>query len=312
MARLDWYIRANLKLRHLQLLVSLDDYRNLSRVADLLNVTQSAVSKMLGEVQQGVGHKLFERTGRGLRPTEYGTVLIRHSRGLLQGLLEAGDELHAVAHGAGQRLRVGVQHAWASSLLPQTLELMKKSSPEAVIFVREATMDVLLHELRMSNLDAIVGTLPSRREAVNLEEEPLFEDDTVLVVRDTHPLLRNARVNWADVASYPWVMPPPDSLLRQPLLVAFGAHGIEPPNNYIETLSLNVALHYVQATDAIATMPASLGSTLQANGQIAVLELRLSRLMRPVGLIWRKSGQRSPAVDLLANCLREVVRLHHN
>ena len=44
MAQLDWYLRANLRPRHLQMLVALDDFRHVGRVAANLNVTQPAVS----------------------------------------------------------------------------------------------------------------------------------------------------------------------------------------------------------------------------------------------------------------------------
>jgi DNA-binding transcriptional LysR family regulator len=308
MARLDWYIRANLKLRHLQILVALDDYHNLSKVAGLMHVTQSALSKTLSELQHHVGHQLFERTGRGLKPTEYGSILIRHARVLLQDLLEAGNELHAAAHGTSQRLKIGVQHVWASSLLPLALERMKRVAPDAAIFVREGSMDVLLPELRMGNIDTVVGTLPSRREIGDLEETPIFEDDTVLVTKVAHPLQRRARVSWSDAVRYPWILPPTDSLLRQPLIVAFGAHGIEPPTNYIETLSHNVTLHYLQCTEAIATMPASVATDLQSKSELAVLSLKFSRLMRPVGVIWKKGTQRNETLDLLIVSIKDLYK----
>jgi hypothetical protein len=54
MAQLDWYIRANLKLRHLQLLVVLDDLRHLGRAAAALNVTPPAASLTLAELERGL------------------------------------------------------------------------------------------------------------------------------------------------------------------------------------------------------------------------------------------------------------------
>jgi len=53
MAHLDWYIRANLKPRHLQLWVALDDFRKVGKVAASLNITQPAVSKLLAELEKG-------------------------------------------------------------------------------------------------------------------------------------------------------------------------------------------------------------------------------------------------------------------
>ncbi|KAF1073048.1 MAG: HTH-type transcriptional regulator GbpR [Variovorax sp.] len=306
MAKLDWYVRANLKFRHLQLLVALDDFRNMGKVAALLNVTQPALSKTLAELQSGLGVKLFERTGRGLRPTDYATVLIRHARRMLQELAEAGDELHAVATGTARRMRIGTQPASASWLLPQALARMKREAPDASIFVREGTMDLLLTELRMGNLDALVGTLPPRRENSDLEEKALFDDATGLVVRHGHPLTQQRAPGWADVARYPWVLPPPESLLRQPLLVAFSANGVEPPTNYIETLSLNVSLQYLQASDAVATLPVTVAKRLESSGLIQMLPLRLSRLMRPVGVMWLRAQAPVSSLRLLTTALEQA------
>ena len=51
MATLDWYVRAGMKLRHLQILVALDDLGKTGKVAALFNVSQPAISKALGELQ---------------------------------------------------------------------------------------------------------------------------------------------------------------------------------------------------------------------------------------------------------------------
>lgn len=76
MSRIDWYIRANLKLRHLQLLVALDNLRSVGRVATHMHVTQPAVSKMLTTVETGLEMRLFERHAHGLEPTEQGACLV--------------------------------------------------------------------------------------------------------------------------------------------------------------------------------------------------------------------------------------------
>ncbi|WP_288251427.1 LysR substrate-binding domain-containing protein [uncultured Hydrogenophaga sp.] len=307
MARLDWYIRANLKMRHLQLLVALDDYRHLGKVAALMHVTQPAISKTLAELQTGLGSKLFERTGRGLRPTDVGAALIRHARKMLQDLSEAGDELHAISTGISRRIRIGTLPASAGWLLPEAIVRLKQREPNAAVFVREATMDLLMNEMRLGNIDVIVGTLPARRGSQpEFDELPLFDDDTVLVARRGHPLAQLETVSWLDVAPYPWVMPPTDSLLRQPLLVAFNAHGIEPPQNYIETLSLNVSLHYVRSTDALAAMPGSAADRFANAGMLARLPLRLTRLMRSVGAMWPRGNASSPALVLMLECLSEA------
>ena len=166
-------------------------------------------------------------------------------------------------------------------------------------------MDVLLHELRLGNLDFIVGTLPSRHMGLDLEEQPLFEDATALVARTHHPLVRSAAVpTWQELVQYPWVMPPHDSLLRQPLLQAFMAHGVEPPVDFIETLSPNVIVNYLQGSDAVATLPTTLARKYSVLGGLATLALEMPRLVRPVGVLWLR-GHR-PGDPRFVDCLEQA------
>ena len=67
---MDWTYR--LRLRHLQVLLSLASTGNLSQSAAALATTQPALSKWLKELEEDVGLPLFERHARGLRPTAYG------------------------------------------------------------------------------------------------------------------------------------------------------------------------------------------------------------------------------------------------
>ena len=309
MAKLDWYIRAGLKLRHLQMLVALDDLRNQGKVAAFMNVTQPALSKAMAELQTGLGHQVFERTGRGLRPTAYGEGLIKHARRVLQDLSDAGEELHALATGTSRKLRVGALPASASWLVPKALALFKEASPRSSIAVRESTMDVLLNELRLGNLDMIVGTLPTRQMGTDLEETALFEDATALITKTRHPLAVSAKApTWEQVAQYPWVLPPHDSLLRQPLIAAFFAYGVEPPTNFVESLSLNVTLNYIQSSSAIASLPASLARKYAALGALAILPLKLPRLVRPVGMIWLKHYSLTDSDRIFVRCIEEAAK----
>src|SRR5215468_12019136 len=91
MAQLDAYMRTSFKPRHLRLLVALDELRHLGKAAASINVSQPAVSKALGELERGLGLRLFERTARGVNPTAYGECMIRHARVMLSELAQTRD-----------------------------------------------------------------------------------------------------------------------------------------------------------------------------------------------------------------------------
>lgn len=308
MARLDWYIRANLKPRHLQLLVALDDLRHLGRVANSLHVSQPAVSLALAELEKGLGLKLFERTPRGIVPNSYGDCLIRHARVVLATLADARDELHALQTGASGKIAVGALPAVTPGLIPQALLLLKHSSPHTRVVVQEGPMDTLLPELRRNSLDMVVGRLASADLSGDLVEETLEEGTVVLVVARRHPLASKKRVRWKELSAYPWVLPPVGSLQREPLENALQQNGCELPANFIETLSVHVITGYLQSSDAIGSLSRVAARHYIGMGVLAQLPLVLPDPLRPIGMMWNRHKPASPAAQAFKECLRHAAR----
>lgn len=308
MAQLDWYIRANLKLRHLQLLVVLDDLRHLGRAAAALNVTPPAASLTLAELERGLALKLFERTPRGVVPNSYGECLIRYARVVLSALGEARDELQALQAGSAGKVSVGALPAVTPGLMPQALLLMKKQAPHTRVIVHEGPMDALLPELRRGALDLVVGRLVPSDGAGDLSDEELDPGTTALVVSREHPLvMRRGPVSWADLAGHPWVLPPVGSLQREPLEDALREQGCALPVNIIETLSVHVVVGYLQSSDAIGLLSQLAARHYTASGTLAQLPLLLPRPRRAIGMMWSRHRPASPALLAFQDCLRQVV-----
>lgn len=308
MSQLDAYVRTLFKPRHLQLLVALDDIRHLGKVAASMNVSQPAISKALGELERGLGLTLFERTARGVVPTTYGQCLIRHARVMLSELAQTRDELQGLASGGSGSIRVGVLATAALELLPRALATFKASRPGVVVLVREGTVETLLPELWLGNLDLIVGRLPPEG-AQGLGEKILMEEGVSVVTGRHHPLVRRKNLRWADLKPYPWVIPPLDTLLREPLERLFQDHNLPMPTNRIETLSVHVIRAYLHHTNAIAALATDVSRYYESLELLAILPLALPKLVRPVGIIWNQQRPVSPGIQALMQCLEAVAQL---
>ena len=308
MIQIDSYVRASFKPRHLQLLVALVEIRHLGKVAMSINVTQPAVSKALAELERGLGLKLFERTARGVHPTAYGECMIRHARAVLSELAQARDELRGLVTGSSGSIRVGVLATAALELLPRSLARFKTQRPSMTVAVREGTVEVLLPELLLGNLDLIVGRLPGERTVHGLGEKTLMEEGVNLVAGRSHPLARRRRLRWSDLTPYPWVLPPVNTLLREPLERAFEDHGLAMPANRIETLSVHVIRAYLHHTNAIAALATDVSRYYESLGLLAILALDLPKLVRPVGVLWSRQRPVTPGTETLIQCLEDVAR----
>jgi DNA-binding transcriptional LysR family regulator len=78
----DQFISSRFKTRQLQLLVHLDEHRSVLHAADASHITQPAASKLLRELEETLGVELFVRHTRGVEPTWYGEILVRHAPAL--------------------------------------------------------------------------------------------------------------------------------------------------------------------------------------------------------------------------------------
>jgi DNA-binding transcriptional LysR family regulator len=287
--------------------VALDDFGNLRQVADISHITVPAVSKALAELEKGLGLELFTRTGQGLRPTAYGARLICLARKMLTDIRQTRDELKALSSGSEGKIHIGVFPASTSVLLPQALMLLKQRSPGTNVLVTEGTAISLLPELWQGKLDMVVGRLPSRNAMNGFEEKALLEEPVLLMTGRHHPLAKKKKLQWSDLKSYPWVLPPMDSMLRDPLERALMEHGVPLSNNYIETLSTHLARAYLQISDAIAVMAEA--AAHDASDKLAILPLSLPKLVRPAGVLWSKNRSLSPGATLMIACLDEAAAM---
>lgn len=306
MARIDRVLRSNLKLRHLQMLVALDQFRHLGRAAEFLSVTQPAVSKTLAEIERMFGLPLFDRSTRGTEPTAAGLSVVRFARSVLAGYDRTRAEIAAEASGASGRTSVGAMVVATPVLLAQAVERLKARSIHTSVLIEEGDLTRLLPKLRLGELDLFVGRLEPGYASPDLETEALYAEPMAVVVQPGHPLARKRKPHWTDLAALPCVMPPPWASLRVKLDQMFFAHDLHPPADIVESASFLTQLAFIHQRGAVAFMARSVAQHFAAQGMLAVLPLAVPIDLPPVGLITLRGQRPTPVTEQLIDCIRQV------
>jgi DNA-binding transcriptional LysR family regulator len=307
MARFDWHVRADLKLRHLQLLVALDDFRSLVKVADYLHITQPAVSKALAELERSLEVQLFERGPRGLVPTLYGECMIRHARTLLGDYRKAHDEIVSLRSGGSGTVSLGVLPAAAPVFAPMAIARLKGRSPQTTVTLSDGTLDSLLPDLQVGRLDLIVGTLPPARVPPTVTVRVLQEEDPlVLVAGAHHPLARHSNPNWRDLADFPWIVPPPGASMREPLDRILAEHDLPIPANRVESISLVTNWMLLRNTLSVGFFSKHIARHYEELGLIRMLPLEIPKLVGPLGVMWIRDKPLLPAPQAMLDALTET------
>ncbi len=146
-----------LKLRDLQLLDAVVRWGSIAKAANQLNVTQSAASKAISQLEHAVGARLLDRNTRGVEPTQYGRALLRRGLTIFDELRQGIKEIEFLADPAIGHVKVGCPEAAAAGLFPAIIQQLRRKSPGIVCEAvwMPAAMPFQVRELRERRVKTI-------------------------------------------------------------------------------------------------------------------------------------------------------------
>ena len=297
-------------LRHLRALVALSDLKLIARVSEALGVTQPAVSKQIAELERIVGVPVVTRDRNRLYLTPIGVRLADHARLALGQLDRAAFDIEAMTSGVSGSVSVGVVSSVAPTLMSGTIELFKRSTPQANVSVSEGHFVELLPQLEAGALDLVIARIWQPQELAGIDQMALFSEPIVVVAGHNHPLSQGGDVTWTDVTTYPWILPQPGSVARQAVDALFAANGLSPPNNTIASLSIALNLELLRAMPALGLLPQRLAQAQAARGETVILPLDTRDLLSEARCFWRKDQvSQNATLALFLKCLRQTAKV---
>lgn len=298
-----WFVRARLKPRQLLLLATIDELGNIHRAAEELGMTQPAASKLLKELESALEVPLFDRLPRGMRPTWYGEIMIRHAKMTLANLGTAHDEIAALKSGLSGQVGVGCIMPAGIALLPLTVAKLKAHYPLLQVRVELDSSDALLAQLMDSRLDIAVARLFEHHDKSAFDFEPLGEEAICVVSRRGHPLTRKRNLQVKDLAGLSWCLPT-GKVIRHRFDMVFRSRGIDPPQNVVSTPSLPVTVSLLQHSDMVATVPIEVAEQYREHGMVDLVPVEFPLKMDAYGIIVRRRQLLSPAAQVMLKALR--------
>ncbi len=194
----------DLEVRHLRLVSAIAEEGTMTRAAQRLHLTQSALSHQLRDAEERLGTKLFLRTKRKMIPTPPGEWLLESARRLLAELERTESAIRRAAAGEEGVLRLATECYTCYHWLPSRLARFRQKFPKVELSIlAEATRNPLPF-LKEGLLDValVYNLVPDKR----LAYRSLFEDEMVGIFRPDHPLARRAflrlRISAINISSF--------------------------------------------------------------------------------------------------------------
>ncbi|MBB4505296.1 LysR family transcriptional regulator [Rhizobium johnstonii] len=308
----DNLLRAGLKLNHLRMIVAIEDSGQISAAAEVLNISQPAASRMLSEMESITKTSLYERVARGVVLTTFGAALARRARKILLELREASREIGELKSGKGGSVFIGAVTAPAMSLVVPAINKVRKAYPGIEINIQVETSNVLARELLAARHDFIIGRIPDDLNPRLFEVTEIGIERACLIVRSSHPLMKQKTSSLSDVRDYDWVFQPPGTLLRRTIEDVFLSRGVALPENIVNTSSLLLTCAIICETDAIAPVAVDVAQFLASQGSnasdVRMLPIDFDINVKPYSMITARERALPPSARLLYDIILEESR----
>lgn len=259
--------RRTMTLEQLRIFIAVAERQHITRAAEALNLSQSAVSSAIAALEGRHGAKLFDRVGRGIELTEAGALFLREARAVL-ARAEAAELVLAELGGLKRgTLRVMASQTIASFWLPRHLVAFRRAHPDIEIQLDVGNTAQVATGVRDGRAE--LGFVEGPVEEAALLSRPLAKDQLLILVAPDHPWGQAKKLEPKALVESDWVLREPGSGTRSEFEQALVGFGVAPSD-------LRIALE-VPSNEAVrAAVEAGLGATaLSASVAAASIEAGL-------------------------------------
>ena len=295
-----------IKYRHLQCFLEVTRQGSVGRAADVLALTQPAVSKKLKELEEMLGVRLLERNKKGVELTQFGEVFLKYAGASVAALREGTDSIAQAQQKGKTTLSVGVLPTVATSILPNAVQRFRESGIDATLNLVSGPNSLLESQLRVGELDLVVGRLAEPEQMSGLSFQHLYSERVTFVVRPGHPLLSKPMLDVKDVSQYTVIYPPKASLIAPAVERFLLAQGFGALPDRIETISDSFGKEYIRQTDAIWVISRGVVAREIKDNIFIELPLDTKETLGPVGLTTRADTIPTPVMQMFMNAVRDT------
>ncbi|NIY71325.1 LysR family transcriptional regulator [Marivivens donghaensis] len=186
----------HIEVRHLRTIKAIHDTGGLARAADVLNITQSALSHQIKGIEDQAGVELFVRRSKPLKLSAAGKRMLKAAESILPILSDLEAEFDGLKDGSTGRLHIALEcHACFEWLLP-VLEQFRKVWPDVDVDIRSSLAFDAMSALRREEVDLVITSDPNADDVAVFN--PLFDYSPVFVCSSQNPLAEKSFVTADD------------------------------------------------------------------------------------------------------------------
>ena len=261
------------------------EMKSFSKAAQAKFMTQSAVSHLVKNLEDEVGVKLLIRRGKNVFLTPAGKIFYGHAVRILEQYRTLDHDINALLNQVRGPLHIGATPTAADYLLPQVLYSFSKRYPDVQITVSVSNADTTLLVLQHAGTD--LGIIDGRVKNSTICATEIAEDEIVIIASDDNPLSKEKQIPPRELLSQPFIMPEPDSGVRECIEDFFSSADMDPKalKTSMTLGSPELIVQMVKSGQGISFVSKWSVFNALKEGTISILNVRGKRLFRKFYLV---------------------------
>ncbi|MFS0562075.1 LysR family transcriptional regulator [Terribacillus sp. 179-K 1B1 HS] len=265
--------------------------QHVTRAAQLLSITQPALSRSINRLESQIGTPLFDRQGRTIKLNKYGELLLKRVDLILKEFEEGKNEIQSLLDPDKGEISLGFLHTLGTTIVPNIIGAFKEKFPQVRFHLKQNHSNWLLDNLQSGDLDlCLLSSFPMES---NIAWTPLWQEELFLFFPKNHPLAKQESITLEEVADEPFILMEEGYALRVTIDSIFEQVGIRPKIMF-EGEEVTTIAGFVGAGMGISILP-----DVKSLDQMKIAKVRISspRCERTIGIASMEGKFLSPIAE---------------
>ncbi|HUG61106.1 MAG TPA: LysR family transcriptional regulator [Methylomirabilota bacterium] len=290
--------------RNLKAFLAVAKAGNLTSAADVIGLTQPALTKTIRRLEQEFGAELFSRTTRGMVLTPIGETLLARAKAIEMHYRQAHEEVAATNAGAPREFRIAAGAAFHLTIAPDLAKQLSDEYPDTRFVLDFNVAGLTLPKLLAGEVDLMLGAFHNvPPEGIDTVE--IMKVEITAFCCQSNPLAGRRLLSPQELRDARWIIYKRDELMTERLRSFCSAHLMPPPRIAMEVEALAASFRIVRHSSYLTLAPASLEGVAASAG-VARLKLAEPIWNFASGAWFRQSSRRYALMDRALTVLGEL------
>jgi len=259
-----------------------------SLAARQIGISQPSVHRAGRDLEKLAGQDFFVSSHYGIELTAAAEQFAQAVKLAAAELQQGYDEIALSKGRDSTKIAIGSMPLSRTAIVPEAMNALLAENDGVQLRSVDGPYDELLRGLRYGDLDCLIGALRDPEPSDDVEQHLLFDDPLRVVVGPRHPLVGATDLMLSDLKAFPWIAPPKNTPSGNYLYNAVGIEDLSTTPVRIVASSL-ILVRGLLARDHYVTIMSERQINVElARGDLVVLDVKLPKSDRPIGLTIRK------------------------